>query len=158
MEFLELHACDNLQSIQITGFRVGPSNRNDQQRVLETVIERIMTCPAAPYLKKVELTIQVDPETRNMLVFFGIATATLFESFDWGSIPEILDKGWLGRGIGCNYDERSDCGGQIRRDKELVLIIQGGPKYGCERVEEVLRRGAFRMFDDRMKLLVLFSS
>lgn len=116
------------------------------------LLEKIVNCSGGPHLQNVTLTVEIDPQVRNMFAYFGIPDVALFQEFDWGRTPEILEKGWLRQGLDYGWSG----GGQFAQDKELVVVVRGGSKFRCERVEEALRQGAFRMFDEKAKLLVRF--
>jgi hypothetical protein len=116
---------------------------------LELLLEKLLTCTPQRQqrpVKRVGLGIQIDPHTREAFAFFGIPDISLFKAFNWGRVTEILEHAWLGR-----RDERQE-------DREVVVYIQGGSKFGRELVEEHLRREVFGLFEGRIEVCVRFDS
>jgi hypothetical protein len=171
---MELKHCDSLRSIHLEGLLVGPPlvSGDGQRRILEnveTLLEKIfIKSSVGPRVNVVALTVQVDPYSRSAFSFFGISDVALFRGFEWGKVPEILERGWLGHwghqkggiaagsGDRCQFVHSANAAGSLA-DKELVLIIQGGSVHGRKRVVEILRGGAFRAFDEKIKFSVQFA-
>lgn len=170
--------CDGLHSIHIETLRVGPPTNadNDQRRTLELLLEKLfIKSSVGPQVNSVALTVQLDPHSRKLLTFFGIPDVTLFQKFEWGRVPEILERAWLGprqgnqcqnyvvgaAGSGNNWSVHSANANRsqaVWARKELVLIIQGGWKYGRESLVDTLRRGVFSAFDERVEFSVRFDA
>ncbi|KAJ3573076.1 hypothetical protein NP233_g2664 [Leucocoprinus birnbaumii] len=183
LDSIDLSRCQNLDSVHIEGLRVGLQVHEDnhQREALEQVVEKIfIKSSVGPQVNIVALTVHLDPTLLKLFTFFGIPDATLFEKFRWGKVPEILKRGWLGllergnhaiiAGAGIRSGDRRTTreysaysvnrrlGDGYSDKKELVVIVQGGWKYGREKLEDTLRRGAFHAFDEKRGFSVQFGA
>lgn len=133
---VDLSPCTNVRSIHIEGLRV--DHQAESHSGLETLLRGIISQLSSPLLHQVSLSLSID--AANAYSLLGIPDHILVESFNWGSLPRLLQE-HLGD-----------------RLTKLSVGIRGYPIYQHRHTEGFLRKGPFSAFENRGVLHIDFTS